>query len=315
MKERVVELDYLKCILILLMVLFHLAYFSEIYPLLKQFVYAFHMPVFLILSGYLTNINKGFKKKGREILWLFIPYSLMEASYVVMASILPIREHLDGLSIELLIRKVLMEPMGPYWYLHTLLVCQAMYYVVFLLKKIKPISRFFILAVCLFLLSRGNFKLLVFINAMYFIIGVWMRQSNFSFLLIFQASFWAILPLCILCYNTDNFGKSEMSGIAITYLATSLILETHKYIPGILKKVTYFIGKNTLVILLFSPIFTFLSKLLIPLFAFDKTGICFATVSVFFVIIGCFAISYIMDYFQLSRFFVGRERILNRTSN
>lgn len=44
MKERVVELDYLKCILILLMVLFHLAYFSEKYPLLKQFVYAFHMP-------------------------------------------------------------------------------------------------------------------------------------------------------------------------------------------------------------------------------------------------------------------------------
>lgn len=64
MKERVVELDYLKCILILLMVLFHLAYFSEKYPLLKQFVYAFHMPVFLILSGYLTNINKGTKKKS-----------------------------------------------------------------------------------------------------------------------------------------------------------------------------------------------------------------------------------------------------------
>lgn len=132
MKERVVELDYLKCILILLMVLFHLAYFSEKYPLLKQFVYAFHMPVFLILSGYLTNINKGTKKKIREILWLFIPYSLMEASYVVTASVLPIREHFDGLSIELLIRKVLMEPMGPYWYLHTLLVCEVMYYVVFL---------------------------------------------------------------------------------------------------------------------------------------------------------------------------------------
>ena len=315
MKERVVELDYLKCILILLMVLFHLAYFSEKYPLLKQFVYSFHMPVFLILSGYLTNINKGTKKKIREILWLFIPYSLMEASYVVTASVLPIREHFDGLSIELLIRKVLMEPMGPYWYLHTLLVCEVMYYVVFLFKKIKPISRFFILAVCLFLLSQEDFKLLIFINAIYFLVGVWMRQSNFSFLIIFQASFWAILPLCIICYNTDNFSRSEMSGIAIIYLATCIILETHKYISGILKKVTYFIGKNTLVILLFSPIFTILSKLLIPLFTFDRTGICFASVSVAFVTIGCIAISYIMDYFHLSRFFVGRDRILNRISN
>lgn len=120
----------------------------------------------------------------------------MEASYVVTASVLPIREHFDGLSIELLIRKVLMEPMGPYWYLHTLLVCEVMYYVVFLFKKIKPISRFFILAVCLFLLSQEDFKLLIFINAIYFLVGVWMRQSNFSFLVIFQASFWAILPLC-----------------------------------------------------------------------------------------------------------------------
>lgn len=167
----------------------------------------------------------------------------------------------------------------------------------------------------LVLVISGRFQIVDIYKCNILLVGVWMRQSNFSFLIIFQASFWAILPLCIICYNTDNFSRSEMSGIAIIYLATCIILETHKYISGILKKVTYFIGKNTLVILLFSPIFTILSKLLIPLFTFDRTGICFASVSVAFVTIGCIAISYIMDYFHLSRFFVGRDRILNRISN
>lgn len=297
------------------MVLFHIVYFSEKYPLIKQFVYVFHMPVFLILSGYLTNINKDLKAFFRGILWLFIPYSLMEAGYVVMASILPIREHIDELSVDILISKVFLAPIGPYWYLHTILVCEVMYYVIFMFKKIKPISRFFILTVCLFLLSQERSNLLAFVNTMYFLFGVWMRQSNLSFLSIFQASFWAILPLCILCQNPESFSKSEMSGIAIVYLATSLILELHKSVPEFMKKPIYFIGKNTLVILLFSPIFTILSKLLIPLFAFDKTGICFACVSVAFVIIGCLGVSYIMDYLHLSRFLVGRDRILNRLSN
>jgi Fucose 4-O-acetylase and related acetyltransferases len=315
MKDRVVELDYLKCVLILLMVLFHLVYFSEKYPLIKQFVYTFHMPVFLILSGYLTNVNKDPKTFFRGILWFFIPYSLMEASYVVMASILPIREHINELSVGILINKVFLSPIGPYWYLHTILVCEVMYYAIFMFKKIKPISNFFILAVCLFLLSQKSFNLLVFVNAIYFLFGVWIRQSHLSFLSIFQASFWAILPLCILWLNPESFSKFDVSGIAIIYLATSFILALHKYVPKFMKKPIYFIGKNTLVILLFSPIFTIFSKLLIPLFTFDRTGICFACVSVAFVTIGCLGVSYIMDYLHLSRFFVGRDRILNRLSN
>lgn len=312
MKERVIELDYLKCILILLMILFHLVYFSEKYPLVKQFVYTFHMPVFLVISGYLTNINKDLKTFFRGILWFFIPYSLMETGYVVMASILPIREHINEISIEILLSKVILAPIGPYWYLHTIIVCEIMYYAIFMLRKINPISKLFILAVCLFFLSQEGFNLLAFANAMYFLFGVWIRQSHLSFLSIFQASFWAILPLCILWYNLDSFNRSEMSGIAIIYLVTSFILEMHKFVPEFMKKPIYFIGKNTLVILLFSPIFTIISKSLIPLFTFDRTGICFACVSVTFVTIGCLGVSYIMDYLHLSRFFVGRNRILNR---
>lgn len=40
------------------MVVFHLAYIGDEYPYVKQVVYTFHMPAFLIISGYLANIRK-----------------------------------------------------------------------------------------------------------------------------------------------------------------------------------------------------------------------------------------------------------------
>ena len=58
MKQRVEEIDFLKCIFILLMIVFHLRYIGDTYPYVKSLVYTFHMPAFLIISGYLMNVQK-----------------------------------------------------------------------------------------------------------------------------------------------------------------------------------------------------------------------------------------------------------------
>lgn len=54
MESRVKEIDYLKCIFITLMIIFHLVYIGDKYPYAKQIVYTFHMSAFLIISGYLV---------------------------------------------------------------------------------------------------------------------------------------------------------------------------------------------------------------------------------------------------------------------
>lgn len=58
MESRVKEIDYLKCIFITLMIIFHLVYIGDKYPYAKQIVYTFHMSAFLIISGYLANNRK-----------------------------------------------------------------------------------------------------------------------------------------------------------------------------------------------------------------------------------------------------------------
>lgn len=68
-KLRSGELDFVKEILIILMVLFHLSYFVEHHVALTEWVYTFHMSGFLVISGFLFNAEKdwhGFEKGTAE---------------------------------------------------------------------------------------------------------------------------------------------------------------------------------------------------------------------------------------------------------
>ena len=122
---RMNEIDYLKCVCILLMVIFHLTYIGDKYPYAKQVVYTFHMPIFLLISGYLTNIGKSIKEFLKKYLWIFIPYAVMETSYAVASCLLPVRQGLKELSLPAVIEAIFVSPVGPYWYLHTLILYSA----------------------------------------------------------------------------------------------------------------------------------------------------------------------------------------------
>ena len=132
---RMDEIDYLKCVCILLMVVFHLAYIGDKYPYAKLVVYTFHMPVFLLISGYLTHIGKPARQFLRKYLWIFIPYAVMETGYAVASSLLPVRQGLEELSLPAVVEALFISPVGPYWYLHTLILCALLYYAVFRLVR------------------------------------------------------------------------------------------------------------------------------------------------------------------------------------
>lgn len=309
MNDRIKELDFLKSIFIILMIIFHLVYIGDSYPYAKQVVYTFHMSAFLIISGYLNNINKETKAFGRSLLWIFIPYVFMEAGYVVMSAVLPVREKVTELSAGLLLHKAIIAPIGPYWYLHTLILCNASYFLIYkVTDKWKGIIRFIILGIFLHILSEV--RLLTFANAIYFLAGVAIRQSGLPIIRVFQPSFLSVVPLVILCCFPENLNRGTLAGVAITYLVISLLLATYTYLPEKVKTLLRYIGSNTLVILLFSPVFTILSKAYLPLFAFDATGICFTIVSVIFVISGCFGVTYVLDRLHISPYFLGKKRML-----
>ena len=311
MEHRIKELDYLKSILILLMIAFHLVYIGDKYPYIKQIVYTFHMPAFLIISGYLTNVQKDIRSFMKKLLWIFIPYLCMETGYVLMSHILPVRENVPEISSSILLHKIFIKPLGPYWYLHTLIICSLLYYLTFRYTRMKTISQAILLGLGLFAVSYWG-GIMVLANAIYFLAGVIIKQSKLPFIRIFQPSLLALVPMILLCCFPDNLNRGTLAGITITYLAIIISLYAHSYLSKGIRQCSYFIGRNTLVIFLFSPLFTILCKMFLSFLFFEPTGILFMIISVAITVSGCIIIAWSLDKLRFSRFFFGQDAILNQ---
>ena len=309
--RRIEEIDFLKCVLIILMVIFHLGYFADQYPYAKDLVYTFHMPGFLLISGYLSptwspgSIHSFLHKKLK---WLFVPYLVMEFSYACASAFLPVRIGIGFLSAQSLTNALFLHPIGPYWYLHTLIICYIIYFFASYIKRYNGLLAFFISAIVLYGFSTNCIRLIEFSSAFYFLIGAATKYYKTNFLKIFLPKWWMILPFGILAIFPTNFDRLTLGGIIIVYTAICGIMGCYQFIktPKI-KDATLFIGRNSLLILLFSPIFTMGAKVLIPLFHFDRSGICFMIVATIISIYGSFVIGKCLNFAKVSRFLFGRE--------
>lgn len=217
MRNRIHELDYLKCLFITLMVIFHLSYIGDKYPYAKSIVYTFHMPAFLLISGYLINVHKKPKVFLKAMAWIFIPYAIMEISYACMSTLFPVWDGIKEISASVLFSKVLLDPIGPYWYLHTFILCGTTHYFVHTYLRANPFIRLLATGSLLLLFSYV-FHLLTFANAFYFMAGTAIHLGKRSFLSCFPASFLAIIPLIFLCSQPENLNRSTLGGILITGL-------------------------------------------------------------------------------------------------
>lgn len=310
MQNRITQLDYLKCIFIILMLLMHLVFFEEKFPYAKIIILTFVMPVFLVISGYLANMDKPFGKLATQVKWLAVPYAVMEAGYIIMASVLPVREHISTLTPTLFADKLLLHPLGPYWYLHTLIVCYVAYYAVNLLsRRLGTVSLLAVLGTSFWLLS-DVLHVMAMENAAYFLAGAAVRQSGVRFDSFFRPSVLAAVPLVLLCASPDGLHKYTLKGVAMTYLVICLALAAYTRLPGRVKAMSHFIGENTLPVLLFSPMFTILTKQFVPLFAFDPTGLLFCSAAVAVTVSGSLAVARLMDMARVSPWFCGRKRLL-----
>lgn len=311
MKQRIKEIDYLKCTFILLMIVFHLVYIGDKYPYAKQLVYTFHMPAFLIISGYLMNINKSLRAFLHTMVWIFIPYAIMESGYIVMSAILPVRERVEELSFGVWIEKLLLHPLGPYWYLHTLMVCGITYFAVDRLtrKSRDPLVLPIILSL-IYAAESMRLDIVSLPNALYFAMGCVMQRYGLRFTSFFRPSVWSVIPFTILACFPENLNKSVPGGIAITYLAVSLTLTLFRLLPARMKTICAYIGSHTLVLLIFSPVFTITVKPLAGMFGFDPSGMLFLFTALAITVTGCFALAWVIDRLHLSPFFWGKQTML-----
>lgn len=319
-QRRLTEIDFLKGVFITLMIAFHLVWFGDHYPMAKRVVYTFHMPGFLVISGYLLNLRKSNRAILRNIVFWGLPYAVMELCYVAMSSILPIREHIDHLTPVVLADKLFLHPIGPYWYLHTLLICTLIASIshrvgIRLMPEQRAAQGLVILSTSLlmsWLMARMG--VLNLYNALYFTAGFTIRtllpQNVDLFTVIRKTPLW-LVPMMLIALDKDNLSRDTLGGAAIVYCIMGSLAYIATKLPQVVTNLVNYLGRNTLPLLLFSPIFTALVKIPQPyLLTIDPTGLVFLVVSVSVCIAGSFGIASLLDRLRISPLFIGREQLL-----
>ena len=305
---RIEALDYLKCLFVLLMVAFHLAYFADGYPLLKQWVYTFHMPGFLLISGYLMRVDKTLHQFSRTLLWLAVPYLLLESSYITLSAFMPVRDRIEQLTLSTFADKFFLHPLGPYWYLHTLILCGIGYFIVWKRRNYSTISRLILLG--FYFAGLSFVQLVAWDVSLYFFLGVVIRQSKLSFLQVFRPSWLAFIALLWLGCYPETFHKGSLGGLITVYLVISAALAVFPHLLPNIKRATLFLGRNSLALFLFSPIFTMVCKIFITYLAFDSSRLLFLALSLPLCVLGALAVCKVLDALHLSPWVLGREKAL-----
>ena len=305
---RIKELDFLKGVLILLVISFHQVWFEQLHPEIKQVVYTFHMPGFLLISGYLMNISKEPRQFLRTLLWLAVPYLVMESGYIYMASLLPINEHIANLTPWVFLDRLFLHPLGPYWYLHALILCGALYYIIYNNVERGLMTRFLLIGIAYYILAHV-FGILSFSSALYFLAGAILRQRGSDFLLFFLPTRLSVIAFALLACFTKFPTQASLNGVLIVYFAISTLLSLYEHLPEKVRQAFLFMGRNSLVLYVFSPIFTVLCKQFVPYLKFDPTGLLFLAVSLSICVLGSLLIAWLMDFVGISKFFFGRKAL------
>lgn len=315
MKTRIAELDFIKGIMIFLVVAFHLNLVILTYPVATSIVYVFHIPTFLIISGYLANVEKDFKTYLKGLGRLIVPYLFFESFYILMifflGKYLNANNSISELTVIDFFKKILIDPAGIYWYIHTLIYCSVSYYISYKFLKLKNWNALLCMGLILYIFIVITGSSMKMGNIIYYIIGVFIMRSGKIFTEMIKPSSLAILPFIIILYNCEIYSRDTIAGVAITLLVISMLLFLYRILPVTSKVsnlITY-LGKNSLSVVYFSPIYTIVAKFFNPLFSFDSTALLYFVIATSFVIALSIFTALILDKLKLTRYIFMKENI------
>lgn len=311
-RERLIGLDVAKGIAIILMVYGHtnrIGSMSEAFNVLVDYIYTFHMPLFLLISGYLFlpiyNPKKAIKKTLNKI---FLPYIIFISIYILLLFYINslgiiTSNTIEEFSFTLYIDKVFFHPIGSYWFLHTLIIYQVVLSFSFMMNRDKINWKFFIIFFILILLLKEYIGIKILINNIGFlIIGFLLRQGNISL----PSNIFSIILISIILFTYESSMIREeffLQVILVLALLSSIMFFSDKTKSLLITNFISYVGRNTLVILLFHAFYVNFMKVFMTFFLkIDNSGILFSVSTLFITVYASIFTAYILDYLKISKY-------------
>lgn len=273
---RYSELDSLKGLLIILMVIGHSDCFREAFPFFYKFIYSFHMPVFFLLSGYFAKpltepLIIMFKKNANAYLKPYL-FTCIVLSIVVPIYYFCVFNKQYGKTDELLLRCFYSTEgkwqIGPIWFLWALFWGLSFYR--WMYRTVSGIKQFYII-LCLFVLVvPSKFFYLPFciqsgISAIpYIYIGNLLHKNRSEIEIIINNRLCVFLLFIIWAYTVFRL-EVHISGVVYPHGLTSVFCTSFISVFIICKakridnSALCFIGKHTLLILCVHQVYKGLS--------------------------------------------------------
>ena len=286
MKEKITRelwIDYIKVFACVLVVIGHLLqglnkaniqWNKNLYEYLNTFIYIFHMPLFMCLSGYLYNksskiksINEYLDLIKKKFINLGVPFFIFYVFYVILNMIFSSNVNSQkGISD---ILNMLSNPIPPYWFLYALFF---IFLFVPLFEKIFKNNRaiimliFSVLHIINFYIKTNIYAIdIVMEYAIYFYLGVILNNIiNLSFELkniIIMLVVFVFLANLYCYYKLNNVLNINILNIAEFFLAIFGVLTIILFLKYLFQhkhkiKILDFVSRYTFPIYLMHTIFS-----------------------------------------------------------
>lgn len=223
MKQRIIYLDVVKCVAIFLVIWGHVIEFMGIQrdeSIARVFIYSFHMPLFMLLSGYFSasSFSRTFKSFiTKKSIQLLIP--IFSWTVIISLFLLFVYKDKEG---------AIAEVIGGSWFLRTLFAC---YLYVYIVKNIKAPD---------WLLAFGSIIIAFFIPKssflsfnwllMFFWVGYFLKKYQLFFdKYRLSITIVSLILYCIVFYNIKDCGyalinintlRTDSIGILIKFIGS-----------------------------------------------------------------------------------------------
>jgi fucose 4-O-acetylase-like acetyltransferase len=327
--QRQISPDFIRGISIILMVYGHItpigrmvAIHQHVFPV----IYTFHIPLFLLISGFFFDFSDNTNQKIVAIFRkIGIPYFIFITCYIL--GILLVQRFgivtigKPPTTLPTFINTVLLRPFGAYWFLHSLLIIQIVLTLVWGIKVNSQYKFWGFILVSTFifwLLPTTDIIQFAFRTGVYFLIGILIKhftKGSFTITPLYLAIIVTLLAVLYLYQNAIfNFSIFEIIwclGIFAFLWAIGLYFKATKPV-----KIIAWIGQNTLIILLLHILFIMVFKITNPFFLkIDGSGISyFLVITMATISLSMFA-SFVLDKLNISKYLFGTPQLFRQFNN